>query len=128
MRRLLVNLGRFVKHDVCDGLWRWIPSLIPLQKLVDSLFMNLWGNRHTVTCNRTVYSHMKENHYKIIMVTEEVGLFFVIVLIRLLPEVSVPRSLKVSELWTLQSGIKEIQWYHRRVDNSGMCQSYVFGE
>ena len=53
---------------------------------------------------------------------------FVIAFIHLSSEVSVPRSLKVSELWTLQSGIKEIQWYHRRVDNSGMCQSYVFGE
>ena len=64
---------------------------------------------------------MKENHYKIIMVTEEVGLFFVIVLIRLLPEVSVLRSLKVPELWTLQSGIKEIQWYYRQTAKSGMC-------
>ena len=90
--------------------------------------MNLWGNRHTVTCNRTVYSHMKENHYKIIMETEEGGLFFVISLIRLLPEVSVPRSLKVPELWTLQSGIKAVQWYYRQMDRSGVCQGYVFWE
>ena len=75
--------------------------------------MNLWGNRHTVTCNRTVYSHMKENHYKIIMETEEGGLFFVISLIRLLPEVSVPRSLKVPELCTPISQKKIIQWLYK---------------
>ena len=69
---------------------------------------------------------MKENHYKIIMVTEEVSLFFVIVLIHLLPEVSVPRSLKVPELCTLQSGIKAVQWYYRQMAKSGMCRGYVF--
>lgn len=54
------------------------------------------------------------------METEEGNLFFCVDFIRLLPE--------VPELWTLQSGIKEIQWYHRQADNSGMCRSYIFGK
>lgn len=48
-----------------------------------------------------------------VLEAEESGLFFVIALIRLLPEVSVPRSLKVPELWTLQSGIKAVQWCYK---------------
>ena len=62
------------------------------------------------------------------METEEGNLFFCVAFIRLLPEVSVPRSLKVPELCTLQSGIKEIQWYHRQAHNSGMCRGYIFGK
>ena len=62
------------------------------------------------------------------METEEGNLFFCVAFIRLLPEVSVPRSLKVPELWTLQSGIKAVQWYHRQTARSGMCRSYVFGK
>ena len=39
LQRLFVNLCGFEKHDDCDGLRKRISSLIPLQKLVDSSFM-----------------------------------------------------------------------------------------
>jgi len=42
------------------------------------------------------------------METEEGGLFFCCCFYPFIPKVSVPRSLTVPELWTLQSGIKEI--------------------
>ena len=41
LQRLFVNLCGFAKHDDCDGLREWISSLISLQKLTDSPFVNL---------------------------------------------------------------------------------------
>lgn len=53
---------------------------------------------------------------------------FFVVSIWLLPEVSVPRSLKVSELWTLHPGTKAVQWYYRQMAKSGTCWEIVYWE